>query len=186
MLFKRCQKFSRKWGAVSHRSHEHKRTEWLMSRQSTNVTLDRWLASLATLWRTCDEPHNPNPNHIKLSVKNETNLRNLLATVLSYLLFLRIGLDLNRAYTETARNIHTVLHDLWKQFQEERENFKTTFSPITLKIVFKIKYGNNLSNLVIRAKHNTHSIEGSTVLNTTTDILAELAAKNKEMWQSSL
>jgi len=70
-----------------------------------------------------------------------------------------------------------VLHDLWKQFQEEREDFKTTFSPITLKIVFKIKYGNNLSNLVIRAKHNTHSIEGSTVLNTTTDILSGTSSK---------
>ena len=90
--------------------------------------------------------------------------------------FLPFILTYRPEYTETTRNIHTVLSDLWNNVQVEREEFKTTFSLITPKIVFK--KSSNLSNLLIRAKYNIHSIENNTVLDTTTDILAELAADN--------
>ena len=89
--------------------------------------------------------------------------------------FLPLILTYRPEYVRTEQNLYTVLNTLWNTYVNNYEVFKTTFGNSTPKIVFK--KGQNLSNILIRAKYSNNTIANTSTENLI-QCLAELASEN--------
>lgn len=89
--------------------------------------------------------------------------------------FLPLILTYRPEYVFNTYNLHKALSVIWNNYIQKDEEFKNTFGNSIPKIVFK--KGQNISNILIRAKYNDTEVDNSHT-ETLITCLAELAAES--------
>ena len=89
--------------------------------------------------------------------------------------FLPLILTYRPEYVFNTYNLHKALSVIWNNYIQKDEEFKNTFGNSIPKIVFK--KGQNISNILIRAKYNDTEVDNSHT-KTLITCLAELAAES--------
>lgn len=89
--------------------------------------------------------------------------------------FLPLILTYRPEYVYTKYNLHKTLMNLWNNYIHNNEVLKATFGNSVPKIVYK--KGQNLSNILIRAKYNNTETNDNSTVNLI-KCLAELAAES--------